>query len=80
MDRRTKLATIKLLHSTIRIGSTPKDGPVFHLAKYDHTRETFTVRNVHTGAESRVNVDELSRAIADGIAHPSKIGGGVYHA
>lgn len=80
MDRRIKLATIKLLHGTIRVGRTPKCGPIYHLVRYDHTRDIFTARNVHTSAESRISVADLAQAIADGIVHPSKVGGDIYHA
>lgn len=79
MDRQVKLQTIKLLHSTIRIGRTPQCGPIFLLARYDHTRDMFTTRNVHTGVESRIDVADLAQAITDGIAHPSKLGGAIYH-
>lgn len=80
MDRLLKLATIKLLHSTVRIGRTAQYGPVFLLTKYDHARDVFIARNVLTGVESRINVADLASALADGIAHPSKIGGTIYHA
>jgi hypothetical protein len=77
--RQSRLNTIKLTGSTIRIGLTAQRGPVYLLSHFDHSRDTFTARNVFTGCESRINLDELVRAIADGIAHPSVIPGEIYH-
>lgn len=76
--RRERLEAIKLKGSTIRIGLTAKSGPVYLLSHFDHSRDTFTTRNIHNGIESKITLDELTRAIADGIAHPSAIPGGIY--
>lgn len=76
----TRLATIKLLGSTIRIGRTPASGPIFMLESFEHSRDRFTTRNVHNGVKGTITALELSTAIAEGIAHPSRVPGGIYHA
>jgi hypothetical protein len=77
--RQSRLNTIKLTGSTIRIGLTAQRGPVYLLSHFDHSRDMFTTRNLHNGIESKISLDDLVRAIADGIAHPSVIPGGIYH-
>lgn len=71
---------IKLLGSTVRIGLTAKSGPVYFLESFEHARDKFTTRNVHNGTLGTITARELSAAIAEGIAHPSRVRGSIYHA
>jgi hypothetical protein len=78
--RRDELETIKLEGHCVRIGLTSRQGPIFYLSKFEHARGEFTTRNVHNGTMGVITARTLAQAIAEGIAHPSKVRGVLYHA
>ena len=77
--RQDKLQTIKLAGRCVRVGLSRSSGPVFMLESFDHSAGQFTARSVETGTRGKIHLDELHKGIVEGIVHPSKIGGIIYH-
>jgi len=57
------------LGTYIRIGKTPRHGPIYRVRRFDRSRRSWTFENIFTGKESTLAAVDLDIAVEEGIAH-----------